>query len=141
MGKKHFLIPEPKLLQQRIPGSVALINDPKDYETLQYHLSFEFYKEKLCEIDLLEKNGAKRALHNIKTIGLSNRKSLGQNGIDSFPIENSGEYSSLYNKLPPDADLKEHKIQGTARIFYFTVNRLFHIVCIKNSHFETKKHR
>lgn len=138
----RYNLPNPQHSCARlIPDKVALIGDQRDIESLPFHLSFEYYNDKLCEIEYLEKNVAKRTLNNLRTIGGCNNKTLKQNGIDAIPVSNLGEYLKLYSKLPPDADVKEHKISGTARIFYFIVSRIFYLVCFKNSHFETGKHR
>lgn len=137
-----YPIPSPKRDSGHlIPDKIAIISDSTEIESLPFHLSFEYYNNKLCEIQDLNRNIPKRALINLKTIGRCNYKTLKQNGIDILPVSNSGEYTKVYAKLPPDIDLKEHKISGTARIFYFIVSRVFHIVCFKNSHFETDKHR
>ena len=67
--------------------------------------------------------------------------SLQQNNIHTRIVTNYGEYKILYYGLGPDVEIREHEIQSTARIFYYFVDKYFYIRAIKNSHFETDKHR
>jgi hypothetical protein len=79
----------------------------------------------------------------IRKVGkLSTINQFKENGIDLIPVINAGDYKKIFKKmLPPDAEIKEHKIVGTSRLFYFTVSKQFHMVGITNNHFETDKQR
>lgn len=143
MGKNHKIPQGITRLPQltRIPDKVGEIRSPFDPETKPFLISYEYYNDKLCEIKILEKNRAKQCLQDLRMIGKCNTNSLCGNGIDILSVCNQGDYSKLFNKLPPDIKLKEHKIQGDGRIFYFISRNLFHIVAITNNHLETNKHR
>jgi len=138
----NYHIPTPSFKDRgRLPESVAINPSQADDEALPYLISYEMYNDSECEIKDLLKNIARTALLDLRKIGNSTKKKLGENGIDYLPVSNSGAYTSLYNKLPPDVEIKEHKISGDSRLFYTTSGRRFYIICIKNSHIETKKHR
>lgn len=124
----------------KIPDKVAQLSDRSD-QASNYVITYKFYNESLCELDLLEKNRPKVCLQIIKRIGQTTLGQLHKNHIDCFRIENSGEYRKLFNKLTPDTKIFEHKLQGTSRIFYFTRGHEFHIVAITNNHLETDKVR
>jgi len=125
-----------------IAESVAQLPQSENPEEIGFVISFQHYRDDLCEIKLLSKNGGRRALENLRVIGKSyNKFSLRQNNIDIDPVANNGEYKKLYNGLSPDVEILEHRIQSTARLFYFFVNNYFYIRAIKNSHFETDKQR
>lgn len=138
---KHVYIPSPSKSDSKLPPNVALTPNKAELELSPYQISFEYYNYKLCEVNELERNKAIQCIENMKTIGKSNRRNLNNNGIDYIRVNNSGEYSKLFNGLTDDVDLREHKISGTSRLFYFTQQSKFCIVAITNAHFETDKHR
>ena len=130
-----------------IPDSVAEISDEVStgIESKKFFvISFSQYNEKCCEIDQLLKNAPKEVLKIFKKIGtISNSNDFQKNGINKFPIKNDGEYSKLFKKLP-DINLFEHKIHGTQRIFYYLIEeaeRIFNVIAITCSHYETEKVR
>ncbi len=126
----------------RIPNSVAQLPSLEDPESEPFKLSFRHYKDKLCEINSLLKNAPKRLLMDLKKVGqLNNISQFQQKGISIIGVTNAGAYKVLFNKLPPDIEMKEHKIQGEQRLFYFIIKDIVHIVCIKSSHFDTDKKR
>jgi len=132
----------PQFKEGRIPEASASSTIKKDPEEDTYLISFRYYRNDLCEIKDLIKNRGKAGLDAIKRIGQSTFRSLYNNGINFWPVENRGVYSKLFSKLPsPDIDMKEHKLQGESRIFFFIENVNFNIVAITNDHLETNKHR
>lgn len=125
----------------RIPNEAALIKGD-DVEAKPFHFSYENYKTKLCGIADLKNSPSKRCLKDMVTIGsLTNIDQFKGANIDYKPITNSGDYKKLYNGLPVDVDIREHKIGKTERIFYYKVGRMIFIVAIISSHFETNKQR
>ncbi len=125
-----------------IPEKAVHVPQSQNPEDTGFLISFQYYRDDICEIKLLVKNGGKRALENLRAIGKSyNEVSLKDNHIDTKNVQNCGEYKKLYSGLSPDIDIREHKILSTARLFYFFVDKYFYIRAIKNSHFETEKHR
>lgn len=132
----------PKKSYGIIPDSVAEPRFREDPEARPFHLSYVYYKDKLCELRDIAKNGPRKILEDFRNIGRSTDISeFRRYNIDSAPVKNFGEYSKLYSGLPPDAELRENDIQGSARLFYFVVDRICFLVTIKNKHFETKKVR
>ena len=54
------------------------------------------------------------------------------------PIENNGHYKGLYKGLIdlPDVEVKEAKIdRDKGRLFFFLIERIFHVVAIRESHY------
>lgn len=131
-----------KINQGQIPDSVAQVSKKEDIEAKPFVISYEYYNDKLCELRNLQKGAHRKILEDFRKIGsLTNITQFQGNNIDCDDIKDAGEYSKLFNKLPPDIELKENAIQGKARFFYFIVERFFHLVAIKNKHFETRKIR
>lgn len=124
-----------------IPNTAAQLPQNVDPEAKPFLISFKHYRDDLCQIENLVKNGARRALKNIRSIGKCyDRASLHEQNIDILPVGKPGAYATLYNGLSPDIEILEHKIQSTARLFYFIAGNHFFIRAITNTHFETGKH-
>lgn len=130
---------KPKLLDEQVGHYL----DKSDPETEVFHISFKYYNDKECEIAGLIKNRAIAALINLKIIGRCyDFKSLKDNGINIIKVRPSGDYQKLFTKrITEDVELREHKIQSDARLFYFIAEKMFYIVAITNSHYETDKNR
>jgi len=120
-----------------IPEKVTHLNG----QERNYLLSFKFYNEKLCEIDHLSKNIPKECIRVLKRASQSRVGDLQSKNIDEIPVRMSGEYKQLYNRLTMDVQIYEHKIQSTARLFYFVTTHEFNVVAITHKHFETDKKR
>ncbi|MEI6144331.1 MAG: hypothetical protein WCP91_01890 [Candidatus Berkelbacteria bacterium] len=141
-SKNSYKIPDyiKRENETRFPKSLVESLRQDDKEASCFVISYRYYKDKLCEVRDLLKNCHLQVLQDLRTIGkLSNFKDFYQNGIGSDPIDNTNTYAELYDGLPEFTKLKENGIQGTARLFYFTQERIFHIVAITNAHKETKK--
>ena len=132
-----------KLDEGLIPPIAAELPIKEEPEAIPFLISFEKYKDKLCEINNLIKNCPKKALKDLKTIGskIFDLDDFNKNGIDTEPIKCEGEYTKLFNGLSEDEEVKEHKLQGSARTFYFlnAVKRRVYIIAITNKHLETDK--
>jgi hypothetical protein len=129
-----------------IPPMVAELNqDTVAIEVKPYHISFEKYNNKLCEIDSLGKNKGNKALSILKEIGtkVSCRADFQRHKIQNDSIRNEGEYKKLYSKIDDGIEIKELFLQGTGRIFYFDIEpeKILHVVAIKENHFEVGKNR
>jgi hypothetical protein len=126
-----------KLHSGTIPDKVAQVAR----QDQNYLISFKHYREDLCEIDLLDKNKPKECIKVFKRASQASLGKLNEKNIDRIPIKNSGEYKKLFNRLTNEVSLYEHKVQNTARIFYFVSAHEFHVIAITNNHFETDKVR
>lgn len=141
-------IPEIKKIKEEgiISQEVAELKTDEEPEIKPFLISYLKYNNKLCEIDgSLIKNCQKKALMDLKIIGkdVVDFSDFQKYGIDAIPIEYKGEYKKIFNGLHEDVEIFEHKLQSTARIFYFinNVKRIFYIIAITQSHFETDKNR
>lgn len=129
-----------------IPKTVAeLPQETEAPEASPYVISFARYNERLCEINLLNSNKARRALEVLKAVGTRIRSTADfqRHHIDQIPVRGEGDYRRLYNGLSGDIELKEIKLQQNARIFFFDIEpeRKFYVIAITQNHFETDKVR
>lgn len=126
----------------KIPEDATIIPEKRDPEATPFQISFRYYNKKACQIKDLQGNGSKTCLEKLRDIGMEVDKTLEQLGIGKFPVRNEGTYSFLFGgKVTPDTEMKEHKIMGTQRIFYFTQDNQFHVVAITNAHIPLGKVR
>lgn len=130
---------ETKILDER----VTLNPLEKDSESDIFRISFRYYKDKLCEVPILHKNIAKKVLEDLKKIGrCCDIQSLKEKNIDTIRVFPVGDYKKLFTQpLSEDTDMKEHKVSGPSRLFYFISGKMFNIVAITNNHYETDKNR
>jgi len=140
MGKKYripqYFQPKKKAL---LPESLAETRS-EDKESSLFSISYAFYNDKMCEIKHLEKNCGREALRVLRLIGQSKtEKDFEQFGVDKKDVKEEGSYRELFNGLPEFTNLLEHKLQSTARLFYFVSQKIVCLVAITNSHIETKK--
>lgn len=133
-----------------IPGNIPPIvaelpEGIEEPEIRPYVISFANYNDKVCEINLLNSNKARKAVEVFKKVGtkVCCTADFQKNAIDRLPVIKSGEYKKLFNKLGGDIELKEIKLQEDARIFYFDLEpeKTFYVVAITQNHFETDKVR
>lgn len=114
-------------------------------EDQPYMISFEKYNEAMCEIDCLGKNKHKKIVQVLKQIGMKVRSTADfqRHSIDRIPVTCSGGYKPLFNRLDPGVDLKELKLQGTGRVFYFDLEhkKTLFVVAITENHLETDQNR
>lgn len=129
-----------------IPQVVAEI--PQNIEAPEanpYVISFAKYNEKMCELSQLQGNKAKKAIETLKTVGTKVRSTADyqRHSVDRIPVKYEGEYKKLFRGLADDVDLREIKLQQSARIFYFDIEpeRTFYIVAITENHLEIDKVR
>lgn len=108
-----------------------------------YKLSFEYYKDKECDIDNVEKSSHKKLLKWMKTVGkgtsLDDILTLGNGDT----IDYLGEYKQLYKGLPQGVELREYRLTFQERLFYFIddAKKEINIVLIKKSHLGKKTRR
>ena len=111
-------------------------------------ISFERYNTKECQVNEMDSKVARKALKALRDIGMNIRtdadfkKHLPK--LEIVPINNSGDYRGLYKGLIdlPDVEIKEAKIERKeGRLFFFLVERIFHVIAIRNSHYETDKQK
>lgn len=129
-----------------IPQAVAeLPQEEEAPEVIPYMISFAKYNEKMCEIEYLNSNKAKKAIETLKIIGTKVRSEADfqKHFVDRLPVNPVGEYKKLFNGIEDGIELKEIKLQQDARIFYFDIepDRIFYVVAITQNHLETGKVR
>jgi len=139
-------VTETESVESELPQSVAEM--PQEVEAPEanpYVISFAKYNEKMCELAQLGNNKAKRAIENLKTIGTKIRSTADyqRHNVDRIPVRFEGEYKKLFKGLEDDIELKELKLQQSARVFYFDIEpeRTFYVVAITDNHLETDKVR
>ncbi len=130
---------------EAIPQSAAELPEGVEGEVVPYIISFAKYNDDLCEIEGLGKNKGKKALSILRDIGTKvyTRADFKRNNITNDPVANAGEYKKIFSGLPTETELRELRLQGTGRIFYFDIesDRTMFVVAVRENHFETKKVR
>ena len=144
MTKLSNIVTRQKADSGKIHPAVAELSQ-KDQapESLPYVISFEKYKNRMCEINCLNTTKAREAINIFKNIGMNvcSQKDFSRNNIQHKQVDNLGYYAKLYKGLAPDLQLWEIKVKDTSRIFYFELepHRTLYIVAITNTHLETGK--
>ena len=130
-----------------IPPNVAEVPQPEEApEARPLLISFERYNSGECQLNGMDNKRARKALQIVRDVGVNIRtesdfKTLLPK-LEVVSVNNSGDYRKLYKGLVdlPDVEIKEAKIdRDKGRLFFFLVNRIFHIVAIRDSHYETGK--
>ncbi|MFH1170530.1 MAG: hypothetical protein V1704_03145 [Candidatus Vogelbacteria bacterium] len=144
-------IPQPSggLSRGPIPSTVTEITQLEEApEAKPLLISFERYNSGECQLNGMEGKTARKAFQVVRDVGVNVKteadfkKHLPR--LEIVSIGNSGGYRKLYRGLIdlPDVEIKEAKInRDKGRLFFFLVDRIFHIVAIRNSHYETDKQR
>lgn len=142
MSKKFNIPPYFKAKKRGlIPDEIAETKS-EEKESSLFSISYAFYNDNMCEIHCLEKNCSRETLRVLRVIGKSKSvKDLDSYGIDRKDVREDGAYKKLFGGLPEFTKLYEHKLQSTARLFYFVSQKFINIVSITNSHLETDKVR
>ena len=141
--------PEEGLPESSIPETAVEISQSvEDPEVKPILISFERYNIKECQLDGMKGKMAKKAFRVVRDIGVKIKtesdfkKHLPK--LEVVSIENKGDYRKLYKGLAdlPDAEIKEAKIDlDKGRLFFFVIDRIFHIIAMRDSHYDTDKQR
>lgn len=138
-------IPETSLPKKtkKIPNEVAENIPIEDIEAENFLFSFKFYKNKLCQLSDLRPSYLKKILKFFKTVGkLYSQSEFKENNIITKQVKNSGDYTTLYNKLPQDVDISEYRIGDSQRIFFWILptikQNIIYLICLRNKHFEVR---
>jgi|SRR3989344_1783425 len=141
--------PEDELSTNPIPKTAAEIPQTAEVpEAKPVLISFERYNDDECQLDGMEGKMAKKALRVIRDVGVNIKtendfqKHLPK--LEVVPIGDNGNYRRLYKGLAdlPDVEIKEVKIdRDNGRLFFFLIDRIFHIIAIRGSHYEIGKQR
>jgi hypothetical protein len=119
---------------------VAVSDNIKEYENKEIVFSFGPYNQNQCELHTIQKPEAKKLTKELKAISktlLKHFRNQGSGGsnIACKPIHNSGNYSVLFESLPPDIDeIMQIDYSSAGRIFGFLINNIFNVVTIGKKH-------
>lgn len=132
---------------QGIPEEVA--ERPQEEEApelVPFYISFAKYNKKECQMDGLNKKRAKKALVALRDIGINlfvfDEFMAKLPKLELKYISNAGDYRKLYKGLGdiPDIEVYEIKIRNEdIRIFFFVIKKVFYIVAIRESHYDTTR--
>ena len=139
-------------------GKVPLINtvtnqEEEAPEIKPFKISFDekYYKDSECEVHGMSKENGSCALKIVRDIGVyfvdqSNFLSKTLRDLTIKYVANDHGYSVLYNGLEDDESIYEIVYKkGNKNIdlrIFFTLNdseRVFHVVAIRQTHYETRK--
>lgn len=121
----------------KITPTVAVSEALKDYENKRVVFSFEIYNNNQCELAKLDKTEAKKLTKELKKISTTLTKHFrhqSTSGIACKLINNSGNYSVLFDGIPEDTEMLEVDYSGAGRVFGYVVNNIFNIVAIGKNH-------
>ena len=140
---------EDRLPESPIPEIVAEVSQTAEApEAKPILISFERYNNKECQLDGMDGKMAKKVLRVVRDVGVKIKtesdfkKHLSKLQIVS--VGNNGDYRKLYKGLAdlPDVEIKEAKIEmDKCRLFFFMIDRIFHIIAMRDSHYDTDKQR
>jgi hypothetical protein len=133
-----------------IPEKVAEFSQKEESPELEPVLiSFARYNSSECDLNNgIDNKRARKALQAIRDIGVEicAEDDFGCKlpNLEIIPIANQDDYRKLYKGLAdlPDAVVQEAKIdKDKGRIFFLFIKRIFYIIAIGDSHYETDKQR
>ena len=139
-------LPE-KISGSPIPPTATELPQPEEApESKPILISFERYNDRECQLNGMDNKIARKALQVLRDIGVNIKTETDFKDhlprLKVVPIENSGHYRGLYKGLMdlPDVEIEEAKIdRDKGRLFFFLIERIFHVVAIRESHYETGK--
>lgn len=143
-------IPEPVLPVEsgQIPLKIAEMPQTAiEPELKPYRISFERYNEKECQVDYLDNKLAKKALQALRNIGINVKEESDFSAklpkLEIKSIRDEGDYRALFRGIRdelPDIEMREAKIEtASGRLFFYVIDRIFHIVTIRRDHYDTSK--
>lgn len=144
-------IPEQELPEQsgQIPlKSAELPQSTAEPELRPYLISFEKYNSKECEVSTDNKI-SRKALETLRDVGVNIRDegdfAMRLPRMNISPVFDQGDYRALFRGLRdniPDLEMKEIKIErDSGRLFFYVINKVFYVVAIRKSHYDTSKTR
>jgi|SRR3989344_360258 len=141
--------PEDEAVQSPIPITATEIPQTAEAPEVQpVFISFQRYNSTECELNGMDNKRARKALQIVRDVGVTVKTEADFHkhlpNLKIVSIQNNGAYRKLYKGLAdmPDAEIKEAKIdRDKGRLFFFMVDRIFHIIAIKDSHYETGQQR
>jgi len=137
------------ILQEQVPKNILeiIVERPQSEEAPETEpllVSLARYNRKECQIDGMNPKIAKKALKAIRDIGVNIKTesdfSTKLPKLRVEPVDNDGDYRALYRGLTdvPDAVVQEVKLDlENARLFFHMVGNIFHIIAIRESHYDT----
>ena len=138
--EKTNRIPAPLLERERgkiHPGVVENI-DERDREADCFVISYKHYKDRLCGCREYRRGHLRKVLEILREIGkLGCMKEFWAAGIKISAVTNAGkEYGKLFEGLPKDADVWEHKIGQKETMFFWVLDVMstFYLLCLTNRH-------
>lgn len=141
--------PEDEVVQSPIPITATEIPQTAEAPEVQpVFISFQRYNSNECELNGMDNKRARKALQIVRDVGVTVKTEADFHKylpkLEIVSVQNNGAYRKLYKGLAdmPDAEIKEAKIdRDKGRLFFFMVDRIFHIIAIRNSHYETGQQR
>jgi hypothetical protein len=128
---------------EKIPATMAISSELKEYDSYKVVLSFEQYNQNCCEISQIQKPEAKKLTSELKRMTGTLRKHFlhqDASGIACKPVEDGGNYESLFTGLQRDVELLEVDYTSTGRIFGYLTKNIFNVVAIKIKHIKGGKY-
>ncbi len=126
--------------------SAELPQDDVEPELIPYLISFQRYNRKECKIEEMEAKSARKAFKVVRDIGMKVRTEADFKvhfpKLVIAPVEDIGAYRDLFRGLRDslDIEMKELKFEtDKGRLFFFVIDKIFHVVAVRDSHYEVDK--
>jgi len=120
-----------------LPVSVALNEkfNERFVSGQNFILIFDQYIDKCCQLAQLDRSQARTLIRKFQQITSMSPSELPATNLvrDNIAKSNDGDYSSIYDGLTPDIEVKETEL-GRGRIFFHLVDRYFCILAIQSKH-------
>jgi len=128
---------------EKIPATVAISPELKEYDNYKVVLSFEPYNQNCCEIYQIQKPDAKKLTSELKKMTTTLRKHFlhqSTSAIACKQIKEGGNYAPLFTELQRDIELLEVDYTKAGRIFGYFTKHIFNVVAIKVKHIKSCKY-
>lgn len=119
------------------PGVATLPETAIDYDNEKVVFSFIDYNKNKCEIGKLTNREPRDLTEMLKRVNQTLTKHLPhfqQSSVECSTVHRSGNYVTLYDDIPADAELMEIKYNKQGRIFGYITKNIFNITVIKKKH-------
>lgn len=93
-------------------------------------LSFADYQKSLCELKDFNETDLEELIFELQEASNDKNKKYKS-------VENDNGYQKLYEKIPKLSKVYEFILKDNKRVFFYKIDNVLYIICIKHKHFST----
>jgi hypothetical protein len=94
--------------------------------------SFADYQKSLCELKDFEKEDLKELISELQDASNNKNKNYKL-------VSNDNEYKKLYTSVPKLSKVYEFILRGDKRVFFYKIDDVLYLICIRYNHFSCEK--